>query len=112
LVEVLHGHGLGQHRQLAEGVVGAAGVEAPEERRIGIDVFAQLLQGACLMGLQLLAGPVVGWRRVCRRPRRRKTTDRLLLPGSMLVPILGNRAPARCAVGVRSCPAGRLLEGL
>jgi hypothetical protein len=59
LVEVLHGHGLGQHRQLAEGVVGAAGVEAPVERRMGIGVFAQLLQGACLMGLQLLAGPVV-----------------------------------------------------
>jgi hypothetical protein len=59
LVEVLHGHGLGQHRQLAEGVVGAAGVEAPVERRMGIGVSAQQLQGACLMGLQLLAGPVV-----------------------------------------------------
>jgi len=26
---------------------------------MGIGVFAQLLQGACLVGLQLLAGPVV-----------------------------------------------------
>jgi hypothetical protein len=51
LVEVLHDHGLGQHGQLVQGAVGAAGVEAPVERRMGIRMVAQLPQGPGLVGL-------------------------------------------------------------
>jgi hypothetical protein len=42
LVEVLHDHGLGQHGQLVKWMIGAAGVEALVERRMGVGVVAKL----------------------------------------------------------------------
>jgi hypothetical protein len=56
---MLHDHSLGQHGQLVQRAIGAAGVEALVEGRVGVGVVAQLPQGARLMGLQLLAGPAV-----------------------------------------------------
>jgi hypothetical protein len=59
LVEVLHDHGLGQHGQLLEGPVDAAGMEPSVEGRMGVGVLAHLPQRACLVSMQLLGGPAV-----------------------------------------------------
>jgi hypothetical protein len=107
LIEVLDDHGLGQHGQLVKWMIGAAGVEAPVERRTGIGVVAQLPQGPGLVGLQLLGGPVVALAQPVPVAQDAQDHSQVAAPQSVFT--LGVEDAARRLGALRVSGHGRLV---
>jgi hypothetical protein len=90
LVEVVHDHGLGQHRQLLEGAVGMAGMEAPVEGRMGVGMVAQLPQGLGLVGLRLLGGPAAALAQPASAAQDAQDHSQFAAPQSVFIVSVGN----------------------